>query len=93
MNKQCMPVVGTQVLMLTREDLDAVVRGIIKEENDRRDAERSSARVTASEVAKMLNVDKSTLWRWRKSGRLKGVKVGKEITYKESDVLKLLGEA
>lgn len=88
-----MPVVGTQVLMLTREDLDAVVRGIIKEENDRRDAERSSARVTASEVAKMLNVDKSTLWRWRKSGRLKGVKVGKEITYKESDVLKLLGEA
>ena len=89
MNKQCMPV----VLMLTREDLDAVVRGIIKEENDRRDAERSSARVTASEVAKMLNVDKSTLWRWRKSGRLKGVKVGKEITYKESDVLKLLGEA
>lgn len=79
--------------MLTRNDLDAVVRGIIKEEQDRREAERNSARVTTSEVVKRLHVDKSTLWRWRKSGRLKGVKVGKEVSYKESDILKLLGEA
>ena len=92
MGKGEMIVAGTRVYLLSHDDLEAVVRGIIKEENARFKAEQNVARVTTSQLVKRWHVDPSTLWRWRKSGRLKGVKIGREITYKESDILKLLGE-
>ena len=86
------PVNGAQIILMRSEDVESVVRRIIKEEIDRRDAERNAARITTSQLVERWHVDPSTLWRWRKSGRLKGVKIGREITYKESDILKLLGE-
>lgn len=46
--------------------------------------------LTAQETADKLRVDKSTLWRWDKSGFLKKIKVGRKIQYRESDVLKLM---
>ena len=46
--------------------------------------------LSANEVSKILKVDLSTLWRWDKSGYLKKINVGKRITYRRSDVIKLL---
>jgi predicted DNA-binding transcriptional regulator AlpA len=80
------------IYQISADALESVVRRIIKDEISRQEAERNDRRVTTSEVVARLHVDTSTLWRWRKSGRLKGVKIGREITYKESDILKLLGE-
>lgn len=87
-----MPANGAQIILMRGEDVESVVRRIIKEEIDRKDAERNAARITTSQLVERWHVDPSTLWRWRKSGRLKGVKIGREISYKESDILKLLGE-
>ena len=41
-------------------------------------------------VAKMLDVDKSTLWRWRKQGYLTPVEIGGKRRYKMSDVKRIL---
>lgn len=41
---------------------------------------------TANETAKMLDVDKSTLWRWAKQGYLVPVKWGNKSRYKLSDI-------
>ena len=76
--------------VISAADLETVVRRLIKEENDRHDAERDARLVPTSEVMARLNVDASTLWRWRKSGRLKGVRTGREVMYKEQDILKLM---
>ena len=43
-------------------------------------------------VSKMLDVDKSTLWRWRKQGYLVPIEVGGKRRYRMSDVKKILGE-
>lgn len=46
--------------------------------------------LTAEEIAQMLGVDKSTLWRWDKCGYLPKVKVGSKVRYRESDVRNLM---
>ena len=45
----------------------------------------------SSEVLKVLLLkDRTSLWRWRKSGFLVPIKVGKSIRYKQSEVLAIL---
>jgi hypothetical protein len=42
------------------------------------------------QVSKMLDVDKSTLWRWRKQGYLMPVEIGGKRRYRMSDINKIL---
>jgi hypothetical protein len=42
------------------------------------------------QVSKILNVDKSTLWRWNKSNYLKPIEVGGKRRYRMSDINNLL---
>lgn len=46
--------------------------------------------LTTDEVAEMLGVSKSTLWRWNKSGYLRNTRCGRKSFYKKSDVEKLI---
>lgn len=45
--------------------------------------------LTANEVAELLNVDKSTLWRWEKNKQLVPIRIGSKVRYKSSDVEKI----
>ncbi|MEN9917858.1 MAG: hypothetical protein RL662_294 [Bacteroidota bacterium] len=45
-----------------------------------------------TQVAKIIDVDKSTLWRWAKRGVLVPIKIGGKNRYKMSDVKEMLGE-
>jgi len=42
------------------------------------------------QVAKILDVDKSTLWRWRKQGYLVPIEIGGKRRYKMSDIKRIL---
>jgi hypothetical protein len=42
------------------------------------------------QVSKILSVDKSTLWRWRKQNYLVPIEIGGKRRYKMSDVKKIL---
>jgi predicted site-specific integrase-resolvase len=42
------------------------------------------------QVSKILDVDKSTLWRWRKQGYLIPIEIGGKRRYKMSDVKRIL---
>ena len=42
------------------------------------------------QVAKILSIDKSTLWRWRKRNYLVPVEIGGKRRYKMSDVKRIL---
>ena len=48
------------------------------------------AYLTPNEVAEMLGVSKSTLWRWNKSGYLCHTKCGCRPFYRRSDIDKLI---
>lgn len=45
---------------------------------------------SVDQVAKMFNVNKSTLWRWNKQGYLRHIEVGGKRRYRMSDVKKIL---
>lgn len=47
---------------------------------------------SSEQVAKILDVDISTLWRWGKRGVLTPIKVGGKNRYRMSDVKQILGE-
>lgn len=42
--------------------------------------------LSPEQVAQRIGVDKSTLWRWNKTGYLPGTKFGNKLRYRESDV-------
>lgn len=48
--------------------------------------------LTADETASRIPCDKSTLWRWNKTGYLKSVKIGNKVRYRLSDIEKLLSK-
>ncbi len=46
---------------------------------------------SAAKVAEMLDVNKTTLWRWAKLGYLVPIEVGGKRRYKMSDIKRILG--
>lgn len=46
---------------------------------------------SAAKVAEILDVNKTTLWRWAKSGYLVPIEIGGKRRYRMSDVKRLLG--
>ena len=46
--------------------------------------------LTREMVIKKLNVDPSTLWRWKKRGYLVPINVGGQLRYKSTDIDKIL---
>ena len=100
-------ILGNQLVVMSRADLDALVEKMasnmiamrVEDKNTHEsdvcpvvhDDERF---ITREETAKLLHVDFSTLWRWNKLDILRPNKVGpRRVMYKYSDVLrKLNGE-
>lgn len=48
--------------------------------------------LSREEVAQILSVDKSTLWRWNRDNNLVHIEVGGKRRYRMSDVKQILGE-
>ena len=46
--------------------------------------------LSVNQVAKLLSVDKSTLWRWNKQGYLAAIELGGKRRYKMSDIQRIL---
>lgn len=49
-------------------------------------AKNKETYVTPNEASKQLHVDRTTLWRWSKTGYLIPVEVGGKRLYKQSDI-------
>ena len=52
--------------------------------------EKSEEYLTISDTCRKLDVDRSTLWRWAKSGYLKPIEIGGKRKYRASDIEKIL---
>ncbi|EJW89635.1 hypothetical protein EVA_22235 [gut metagenome] len=58
--------------------------------NNQKQQQPEDKLVPLEDVIKLLRVDKTTLWRWHKTGYLVKSKVGRKVYYKMSDVEKLM---
>ena len=53
-------------------------------------AQEEERYLTSKEVSDLLKVNRSTLWKWNKSGYLTAIKTGSKPRYKLSDVKKIM---
>lgn len=77
------------ILLVSSEDLESVVRGILEEVISASNDEKDETLLSIRQAASLLGVDRSTLWRWEKQGYLKPVRIGRKVRYKQVDVKKL----
>lgn len=75
-------------------DLMGCLRMAIKEAKEEWEAaitaKKTEAYVSPAKASEQLHVDKSTLWRWAKSGYLVPIETGGKRLYKQSDIDKIL---
>lgn len=72
---------ANQLVRSTKEELESLILTKNKETH-----------VTPDEASVQLHVDRSTLWRWAKSGYLTPVEVGGKRLYKQSDIDAILNK-
>lgn len=95
-------ILGNQLVVMSRADLDALVEKMasnlvankvqycINNEDSPKEKEEERS-LTRKEVAKLLHVDLSTLWRWNRDKVLCCKKVGpRRVVYLYIDVIKKL---
>ena len=78
--------------VLNAEDLRGVLSEFVGEVLSKNQEKPKERFLSPVEVSTLLNVSRSTLWRWRKENYLRPVKVGAKVVYRESAVRKLMGE-
>jgi hypothetical protein len=85
---------GNITLSVSADDLHKFGRTLLKEAKAEFEtvilAENEERFLSPAETAKMLDVDESTLWRWRKQEYLSPVRIGGKPRYRLSDIKKLL---
>ena len=74
------------IVMMTAEELKEF--GISLINAARKELVEKEKMYTPAEFAQKWQVDKSTLWRWVKEGKLKKTVVGGKVFYKDSDLRK-----
>lgn len=82
------------ILQIAAADLRTIVEEVVQNERERIaqtiEQHREKPTMTRAEVAKALNVDASTLWRWAKCGYLTPVKIGSKVLYRASDIERMI---
>lgn len=79
------------ILKGTTEDnlldkIKTVVREVLAETKEE-PAEPENKLLTVAETSQLLKIDRTTLWKWTKDGKLKRYGIGNRVYYKKSEVL------
>ena len=72
---------SSPILMVSATDLQEVIRGIFEEVVSAKEGEKDETLLSIQQASALLDVDRSTLWRWEKEGYLKPVRVGRKVRY------------
>ena len=76
---------------VTLSDLREFV-GELLAEAAARPQEAEETMLSADQVCEILGISANSLWRWGRTGYLKGQKVGRRVFYRKSDVDALQGK-
>jgi len=76
-------------IVVTAGDLREFAQQIaneMRESQPRAEVPQEEPLYTPDDFAHLMGVNKSTLWRWRKAGLLKEIRMGGRIFYQKSDL-------
>lgn len=80
-----------QFFLLSVDDLENTLSEIVEKAiTNHFDKQKEDRLITISQAAKMLGVDKSTLWKWDKENYLRKIHIGGKPRYHESEVMAIL---
>jgi len=74
-------------LVVSASDLETVIKNIVTETMGQIASASKDAKITRVATLKRLGKSEATLWRWERSGYLKPIRKGKEVLYRESDII------
>ena len=79
-------------LMINAEDLRIYSESLIKDTISRLSPKKEKeVYLDVKQTCDILQVDRSTLWRWDKTGYLKPYRIGGKVRYRLSEIDKILG--
>lgn len=76
-------------MMVSQEELSAAIENIVCRAMEKK-PDTENIYITHAEAMRRLGVSRATLWHWDKSGYLRKIKRGSKVTYRLSDVEKIL---
>lgn len=81
--------------VVAKDDLEEVINGIVDAKLEsffeaKKVEAKSDVLLTPSEVAELLDVNLSTLWRWHRDGYLVKIYIGNKPRYRQSDIDRIL---
>lgn len=80
----------TNAITIGLDDLRRIVREEVQKAVETHDANK--ALLSSEDVCAMMKIKRTTLWRWRKEGKIVPVKsVGNRNLYRAEDIQKLIG--
>ena len=81
---------NTQIFLngITIEELANALKQLLQpQKNQNQTIQEENEILTREEVCKLLSINKTTLWKHTKSGKLKSLGLGNRVYYKKSEVL------
>jgi excisionase family DNA binding protein len=75
---------------ITPNELKQIIKEVIREElfaNSNLDIPDENVFLTREEACAVLRINKTSLWKWTKKGRLISYGIGSRVLYKKSEVL------
>jgi len=81
----------TMLTEISPEDLQVMMEVAVRKVLEEQNHPNESKLMSDEELEKLLGVSKSTLYLWRRDGKLPYQRIGKRIFYKISDVEKAMG--
>ena len=79
-------------LMINAEDLRIYSESLIEDTISRLSPKKEKeVYLDVKQTCDILQVDRSTLWRWDKTGYLKPYRIGGKVRYRLSEIDKILG--
>lgn len=80
---------ATKLVVMDPDELESMIRKVILESSHSPPApvQQEDVLLTSDELAKKLHLSKVTLWKMRKTGRIKGHKLGRRVYYRLSEII------
>jgi excisionase family DNA binding protein len=78
---------------ISSEEFRQIIKDVIREElfaNDARAKQDENVFLTRDEACAILRINKTTLWKWTKKGRLIRYGIGNRVLYKKNEVIESL---
>lgn len=80
-----------QMIVLNRQDLKDLIKEFASEATH--NEKKTEIFLTTEEACHMAKISRPTLHRWKKSGLIPYVKIGKNVRYRQSELIEALNKS